>query len=274
MKSGLGIIDEKALNIFTDGSSYHKKQRAAGAGGCLVWVNEDGNEEYEEFVSIGWQKATIDEMEIVACTLGMKEANRFLKKRSQFEKILIFSDSKYVVNNFFKAMNIWPNSKWMGANKMPVANIELWKRLRREVNRCSLNVFIEWVKAHKSNKYNRIADGLAKRSAELPLNKPFSYDETTKKWSDRNTKKGCVPIIGQEIKIRIISREYVNRAKTYKYRYEVIDPNNQSFKDLDFIYYNEYLSRNMCLHVRFNNEQKRPFILEVIEELECSDYKY
>jgi ribonuclease HI len=260
MKSGLGIIDENALNIFTDGSSYHKKQRAAGAGGCLVWVNEYGNEEYEEYVSIGWQKATIDEMEIVACTLGMKEANRFLKKKNQFEKILIFSDSKYVVNNFFKAMNIWPNSKWLGANKMPVENIELWKRLRREVNRCSLNVYVKWVKAHKGNKYNKIADDLAKRSAELPINKPFSYDETTKKWSDQNTKKGCVPIIGQEIKIRIISREYVKRAKTYKYRYEVIDPNNQSFKD--------------CLHVRFNNEQKRPFILEVIEELECSDYKY
>jgi len=90
MKSGLGIIDENALNIFTDGSSYHKKQRAAGAGGCLVWVNEAGNEEYEEYAPIGWQKATIDEMEIVACTLGMKEANKFLKKSVTLQRFLFF----------------------------------------------------------------------------------------------------------------------------------------------------------------------------------------
>jgi len=274
MKSGLGIVDENALNIFTDGSSYHKKQRAAGAGGCLVWVNEAGNEEHEEYAPIGWQKATIDEMEIVACTLGMKEANRFLKNERHFEKILIYSDSKYVVNNYFKAMNIWPNSKWLGTNRMPVKNIELWKQLRREVNRCPLHVYVEWVKAHKSHKYNKIADGLAKRSAETPLKKPFSFSETTKKWSDQNTKRGSVPVVGQKIKIRIISRVYIKRAKTYEYRYEVIDPNNQAYKNLDFVFYNEHLSRNKCFNVRFNNEQRRPFILEVIEELECSDYKY
>ena len=64
MKSGLGIIDENALNIFTDGSSYPQKHRNAGVGGCLVWVNEAGDEEYKEYAPPGWQKATIDEMEI------------------------------------------------------------------------------------------------------------------------------------------------------------------------------------------------------------------
>lgn len=274
MISGLGIIDENALNIFTDGSSYPKKQRTAGVGGCLVWVNEAGDEEYKEYSPPGWQKATIDEMEIEACTVGLQEANRFLKEKDHFTRVIIYSDSSYVIYNFFKAMHIWPNKKWLGVNGMPVENIELWKRLRKEVNRCPLKVHPEWVKAHKSNKYNKVANDLAKRSAEMPLNKPFSYSETTKKWSDRNTKRGCVPLVGQETKIRIISREYKRRAKTYEYRYEVIDPNDQSYKDLDFAYCNEYLSRNKCLQVRFNDEQQRPFILEVIEELECSDYKY
>ena len=49
MASGLGIIDEYALNIFTDGSSYPKKKRAAGVGVCLVWVNESGDAEVEEY---------------------------------------------------------------------------------------------------------------------------------------------------------------------------------------------------------------------------------
>ena len=274
MASGAGIIDEYALNIFTDGSSYPKKKRAAGVGVCLVWVNESGDAEVEEYAPPGWQKATIDEMEIEACTVGLQEAKRFLKEENHFKRVLIFSDSRYVVDNFFKAMHIWPNKRWLGANEMPVENIELWKRLRKEVNRCPIKVNIEWVKAHKSNKYNQAADNLAKQSAEMPFNRPFSHSETTKKWSDRSTKRGCVPVNGQEIKIRIISREYKNKAKTYEYRYEVIDLNDQSYKDLDFVFFDEYLSRNKCFQVLFNNEQRRPFILEVSEELDCSKYKY
>lgn len=274
MQSGLGIIDEYALNIFTDGSSYPKKKRAAGVGICLVWVNEEGHEEFDVYAPPGWQKATIDEMEIEACTIGLKDANRFLKGNNNFRRVLIFSDSRYVVDNFFRAMHIWPKKRWLGSNAMPVENIELWKRLRKEANKCPINVNIEWVKAHKSNKYNKAADDHAKKSAGVPINKPFSFSETAKKWSDRSTKRRCVPVFGQEIKIRIISREYKNRAKTYEYRYEVIDPSDRSYKDLDFVFYDEYLSRNKCLKVRFNNVQQSPFILEIIEELDCSKYKY
>ena len=125
MANGLGIIDEDALNIFTDGSSKPKKKRAAGVGVCLVWVNDAGDEEYEEYAPIGWQNATIDEMEIEACTVGMQEANRFLKGEIQFKRVLIFSDSRYVVDNYFKAMNIWPNKKWIGSSGFAVENIEL-----------------------------------------------------------------------------------------------------------------------------------------------------
>ncbi len=274
MANGLGIIDEEALNIFTDGSSFPKKQRVAGVGICLVWVNQVGDEECEEYAPPGWQNATIDEMEIEACTVGMQEANRFLTGRDDFKRVLIFSDSRYVVDNFFKAMNIWPNKRWIGSSGSQVENIELWKRLRKEVKKCQLNVDIEWVKAHKGHKYNKAADRLAKQSAEMPFNEPFSRGETTKKWSDRNTTRGSITVYGQEIKIRIISREYKKNKNTFEYRYEVIDPSDRAFKDLDFVFYDEYLSRNKCLKVLFNSDQKKPFILEVIEELECSDYKH
>ena len=275
MASGLGIIDEYALNIFPDGSSYPKKKRAAGIGICIVWVNESGDEEFEEYAPLGWQSATIDEMEIEACTVGLQEANRYLKNNTNsFNRVLVFSDSSYVVNCFIKAMHVWPKKRWLGANGMPVENIELWKRLRKKVNKCPIRVDIEWVKAHKKNKYNRAANKLAQQSAAMPLNKPFTHSVTTKKWSNRSTKRGCVQVIGQEIKIRIISREYKVKAKTYEYRYEVIGPNDRSFKDLDFVFYDEYLSRNKCFQVRFNSEQQKPFILEIVEELECSKYKY
>lgn len=274
MAPGLGIIDEEALNIFTDGSSYPKKKRVAGVGICLVWVNESGDEEFDEYAPPGWQKATIDEMEIEACIIALLEAKRFLKEKIEFKRVLIFSDSQYVVNNFFKAMHIWPKKRWLKTNGMPVENIELWKKLRKEVNKCPIKVNMEWVKSHKSSQYNKRADKLAKQSAKMPIKKPLSFSETAKKWSDQCTKRGSVPVSGQEIKIRIISREFKNRANTYEYRYEVIDPNDRSFKDLDFVYFDEYISRHKCLQVRFNNEQSRPYIVEVIEELDCSTYKF
>lgn len=274
MVSGLGIIDEYALNVFTDGSSNPKKQRAAGIGVCIVWVNKAGDEEFEEISSLGWLNATIDEMEIEACIVGLKEARRFLKFKDQFQRILIFSDSQYVVDNYFRAIHIWPKKRWIGSDGMPVENIDLWKRLRREVNKCPIKVNIEWVKGHKKSKYNRVAHRLATQSAKIPIKKPISHSETTKKWSDRTTKRGCVPVFGQEIKVRVISREYKKHAKAFEYRYEVIDPKDKSFKNLDFVNYDEYLSRNKCFKVRLNTEQQRPFILEIVEELNCSEYKY
>jgi len=116
MATGLGIPDEYALNIYTDGSSYPNKQRAAGIGVRFVWMNESGDEKTEDHAPVGWQKATVDEMEIEACTVALKEARRLFKDMSRFRRILIFSDSMYVTGNFVKAMNVWPNRAWRGAN--------------------------------------------------------------------------------------------------------------------------------------------------------------
>lgn len=171
-------------------------------------------------------------------------------------------------------MNVWPNRRWRGANGMAVENIDLWKRLRKEVSNSPIRIDIAWVKAHKGNKHNRAADKLAKESASKPFRQPLSVTETTRKWSDRKTKRGCVPIYGQEIKIRIISREYKKHAKAHEYRYEVIDPNDESFKELDFIWFENHLSRNQCVTVRLNSDQKVPRIEVVVEELEPSEYKF
>ena len=73
MGDGLGIIDEESLNIFTDGSSFPKKKRAAGVGVRYVWVNDLSNEEIEDYSPAGWQSATIDEMEINACIIVLRQ---------------------------------------------------------------------------------------------------------------------------------------------------------------------------------------------------------
>lgn len=273
MISGAGIPDEEALNIYTDGSSYPDKQRAAGIGVRFVWVNAAGHEETHDYSPTGWQNATIDEMEIEACTVALTEARQIFPDMSRFRKVLLYSDSMYVTSNFSNAMNVWPTRAWKGANGVPVENIDLWKRLRKAVNGCPIGVTVKWVKAHKSNVHNRAADNLAKQSAAKPFNKPLSINQTTRKWSPRKTKRGCIPIQGQEVKIRIISTDYKRYDKAFEYRYEVIDPTSQSFQDLDFVRFDQVLSRNKCLLVRFNSDQSNPRIVEVIEELEPNEFK-
>lgn len=271
--SGAGIPDEEALNIYTDGSSYPDKQRAAGIGVRFVWVNAAGGEETHDYSPTGWQSATVDEMEIEACTVALTEARQIFTDMSRFRKILLFSDSMYVTSNFSNAMKVWPARAWKGASGVPVENIDLWKRLRKAVDACPIRVDVKWVKAHKSNVHNRAADKLAKQSAAMPFNKPLSISQTTSKWSSRKTKRGCIPIQGQEMKIRIISTEYKKHDKAFEYRYEVIDQASASFQDLDFIRYDQVLSRHKCLLVRFNSDLSNPRIEEVLAELDPNDYK-
>jgi hypothetical protein len=133
---------------------------------------------------------------------------------------------------------------------------------------------MQWVKGHKSNPYNRAADKLAKQSAASPFNKPLSISQTTSKWSDRKTVRGSVAFDGRLVSIRIISTEYKKYAKEYEYRFEVIDPADPSYGDLDFVRYKHVLSRNKCLLVRLSSDQKRPHIEEVLEELNPEDFKY
>lgn len=274
MSSGRGIIDENALNIFTDGSSFPNRQRAGGIGFRFVWVNEDGHEVIDDHSPPGWTSATIDEMELEACIAALKEAPRRLPDLRRFRRILLFTDSRYIVDNYDNAKYVWPKTRWKKRNGMPVSNTDLWKALMKQVGKIPMRVDLEWVKAHKGSLHNKAADALARESSTAPLNKSKRVRETTSKWSDNSTKRGCITMQGQTSKIRIISREYLKAAKTTEYRYEVIDPNDINFKALDFAVYEEALHRNKCYSARFNEDSSCPRIVEVISELDCSIYKY
>jgi ribonuclease HI len=275
MLKGKGIPDEDALNIYTDGSSLPLNKRNAGVGFYFVWANESGDEETEAHCPLGWQSATSDEMELKACSLAIKEANNFFPDLIRFERILVFSDSRYVVNNYPYAKNVWPKRGWRNqSNGLSVENIDLWKELTKETNRCLIDVDFDWVKAHKKNPHNRVADDLATESASKPFNKPITVSGTARSWTDRKTKQGCIPMLGQVTKIRIVSWEYRRRDKVYKYRYEIIDPDDKNYKDADFLYYSEIFSRHDCYQVRLNSEQSKPSIVEILCKLDPADYKY
>lgn len=67
------MLDEDALNIYTDGSSF-SGPRVGGIGIVFVIVNGAGDEEIvNEFDYPGYKQATNNEMELEACIKGLEE---------------------------------------------------------------------------------------------------------------------------------------------------------------------------------------------------------
>ena len=119
------MIDENALNIYTDGSS-RSKPRTGGVGIRYIYVDTLGEEVIEDLFSPGYKGATSNEMEINACILALKNSSPFLQKRF-YHKIIISTDSQYVVDNYRNAMFLWPRTKWLKKAGAPVLNAHLGK---------------------------------------------------------------------------------------------------------------------------------------------------
>jgi len=116
---------ENALNIYTDGSSL-SHPRLGGIGIRFVTYDSRGEEVSEDVEVPGYKNATNNQMELYACVAALKEALRY-KDLSLFDSIAIHSDSRYVVDNYRKAMFEWPKTKWTTRGGPPVLNADLWK---------------------------------------------------------------------------------------------------------------------------------------------------
>jgi ribonuclease HI len=78
-------------------------------------------------------------------------------------RVHLFTDSAYVMNCFRdRWYERWEQTDWIGANKRPVANRDLWERLIAETRRH----VVEWtkVKGHSGNPLNDRVDALAREA--------------------------------------------------------------------------------------------------------------
>lgn len=67
-------LDEDALTIYTDGSSY-SSPRMGGAGFLFIAINKNGDPEIHEESPPGWRGATNNQMELQACIEGHCHVN-------------------------------------------------------------------------------------------------------------------------------------------------------------------------------------------------------
>ena len=208
---------DNALNIFTDGSSF-SSPRTGGIGVRFVTLGPSGEEQVQDFDFAGYPNATNNQMELHACIVSLKEAIK-LDLPSNIAKVVLHTDSRYVVDNYKKAMFEWPNTRWLTRHGRPVLNADLWKELVRCLRNMKMMVEIEWVKGHSKNKHNKAVDKLARASAKAPFNKPLTHVSVRKKKTDKSLEIGSVVMNGQRITIRVITSEKLKVQRLWKYKY-------------------------------------------------------
>jgi ribonuclease HI len=259
-------IREDAINVFTDGSSV-SGPRSGGVGIRIVTVDELGREVMEDHLLPGYRGASNNEMELQACITGLSLAAEHTKLPS-LRRICVFTDSKYVAENYTNAMFRWPKQQWRTLNGPPVLHVPLWKALVREIRNAACKVEIKWVKGHSKNVHNKAADKLAKASATNPLNPPLSVQRVRRKLTTKSVEIGSVEMRGQTLQIRVINDRYLRKQKLYRYKYEVLSDESKYFGNVDVICSTHMLSAGHHYAVTVNNDKVNPMIVEVLMELD------
>lgn len=264
------VRDERDLNIYTDGSSYSGPRRG-GLGILYVTVDENGEEVVDEYPLPGYVGATNQQMELRAAidALLALVTRRAPVSAASCRRIVIWTDSTYLVDGFQSALFTWPTTGWMTRDGNPVANAQLWKELSRTARRTGKRVEIRWVKGHNSSAYNKAADKAAKRSAARQTGQHISHVKVRRKTSKNSVDVGSVGMHGQRLTIRVISDEFLRVQKLNKYRFEVLSRASPYFGKVDFIYSEAdvYLSAGHTYHVRVNADARAPRVVKIFREV-------
>lgn len=267
-------IVENALLIYTDGS-LKPVGRKGGYSMVFVHVNSVGEEKIVDTQEpIGIRGTTNNRMELKACIEAIKMAPD-IEVFHKVDRIVIRSDSRYVVNNHVYTLSHWPKNKWRNKDGRPIENTDLWKEFAREFRKISKRVDIEWVKGHGKGKqkdqYNVEADKLAKQSAKNPLSRYEFRSSVRRKTSPNRTRKGSVVINGQIFDVLIIEVSWMKEQKTWKYRYQVVSKDHPDCDNLDWIYSKEHLRDGHIYKVRVNENPNNPEIIEIIQEIHTKE---
>jgi ribonuclease HI len=139
------------ITIYTDGACSGNP--GIGGWGVVILIPGDN----PVYLNGGSNNTTNNQMELTATIESLK----YFKESKQ---ILIFTDSKYVMNGIETWIKNWKINGWKTASKKPVKNKDLWEKLDKEIIRHTIEW--KWIKGHAGNENNEKADFLARRFIE------------------------------------------------------------------------------------------------------------
>jgi ribonuclease HI len=237
----------------------------------IVTFDNCGNEICEDEWLPGYQSGSSQQMELLACIEGIRAALKH-PRLPEFNRIQVFTDSRYVVENYANAKFVWPKTRWCRASGAPVLNVDQWKTLLKMIKEAApCRIDIDWAKGHsRGNPHNKAADKLAKTSSLMAVNPPLHPVQLRRRKSSHHTQPGSVEMEGQEMQIRVLDPLTMRKHRLTRYRYEVISPNSPYFGSVDFIFAASSLDIRPGHHylVRVNNNTRNPQIVELLTELE------
>ena len=134
--------------IYTDGACKGNP----GPGGWGALITCDGRE--KELFG-GDQQTTNNRMELTAVIRALEA----LKRRCT---VRLYTDSQYVQKGISQWIHDWKRRGWRTADKKPVKNEDLWRRLDELAG--GHDIEWHWVRGHAGHPENERADALANRA--------------------------------------------------------------------------------------------------------------
>ena len=140
----------KQIEIYTDGAC--RGNPGPGGYGAVLKYRRHPKE-----ISGGFRETTNNRMEIFAAIAALEQLIEPCE-------ITLYSDSRYLVDAVSKRwLANWKRRGWIKADKQPVLNVDLWRRL--EAAMAPHRLKFVWVRGHASNAENNRCDELAVAAA-------------------------------------------------------------------------------------------------------------
>ena len=140
----------QTTEIYTDGAC--RGNPGPGGWGVLIIAGR-----HRKTMHGGDPLTTNNRMELTAAI----EALNALKNG---QRVVLHTDSKYVMDGINDWMPNWKKRGWKTAAKKPVKNKDLWQTLDEAVARHEIDW--RWVRGHDGNPGNEAADALANRGID------------------------------------------------------------------------------------------------------------
>lgn len=138
------------VEIYTDGACRGNP----GPGGWAAFLSVDGREKEIAGAEV---LTTNNRMELTAVIRALEALRRPASVR-------VFTDSQYVRRGICEWLVAWKARGWRTADKKPVKNLDLWKRLEELASRHQIDW--RWVPAHAGVAGNERVDRLANQAID------------------------------------------------------------------------------------------------------------
>lgn len=135
----------KKVTLYTDGACSGNP--GPGGWGAVLIYGDHARE-----ISGGEADTTNNRMELMAVIQGLKQ----IKTPCE---VMLYTDSKYVLQGYTEWLPGWKAKGWKTADKKPVKNVDLWQAL--ETAAAPHRIRWHWVKGHSGDPLNERVDALA-----------------------------------------------------------------------------------------------------------------